>query len=437
MIATHIFFLLIKVFVTYPFNKKSRIIVNSLLNNHSYRFPESMQGSFKAPFHYLRHSIFFIVKKKKTVYPKYNNNGIGVFDGNGKSLKNRFDYLNHLETLSPGFGIGRDQLYLQQKTAPLLYVLFLFVLVTPISLFATKRKGAMALVLLEFPEWVALTETLKKEKCKYLYHFCAYEKDSNFIAYLNLKSKIINHKVPSSNPLKNFYKYLICDTLAITAPFQNQEIDKLSINWSINKTIQWPIENFQNLIPYFNNNSNNKPQFDLAFLSSGIWLRQNQGHTPLGTGDQESELALMDHLKEYLTLNKNIRFLVLLHPIEKKSEMLYQAAINHYNALFNNIKVNFGDQDRNSFEYFSKSNLTIAAYSSTNLQRLFCGYKTLYAPLKFKINLYEHSAINNIAVKNKQELFELLNQSMKLSDKEFFELYVLKEYHHSNYVFKT
>ena len=433
MIALQIFFLLLKAFILSPVSKPHSIIIKALLNKHSYRFPASMQTNYKAPVHYLRHVLFFIFKKKRKKNLTFGENqSIGIFDGKYDSISDRYAYLKQLETPLPGFGISRDNLKIKgffSKVEALIGVLILTFLFTPIIILSSKRKGTISLILLEYVEWVALFQFLNARKCNYLYHFCAYEKDAGIIGWICSKKGIINHKVPSSNPLKNFYKNIYCDILSITTPFQKPEIEKLSHNWRVKKIVVWPIENFQKLQPFYNVEPNSKKEFQLGFLSSGIWLRQKQGHSPLGTGDQESELALLEILKEFLSKNRSISFIVLLHPIEKKSIEVYEEACNHYRNLFDGINLYFGNKEKSSYEYFSVTDTTIAAYSSTNLQRLFCGYKTLYAPLKFQTKLYEHSDIEKIIALDKNSLFELLYTTLKLSEKDFFNYNNLMEYH--------
>lgn len=441
MLPLYIFILLLKAFILYPFCKTHRIIIKALLNKHSYRFPASMQTSFKAPAHYYRHALFFLFKKQPAKHIQFNSNtSIAIFDGKSSALPDRFGYLRRLETPLPGLGVSRDILTINKLINKLIaWVLatILSILLTPFALVSLQKKGTISIIAIEYLEWVALMEFLKDNQCKYLYHFCAYEKDAPFIGWLNKKMGITNHKVPSSNPLKNFYKYTYCDKLAITTPFQKPEIDLLSHNWKVNEYVYWPIEYFQKLLPYLNNktDSQNK-KYQLAFLSSGIWLRQKQGHSPLGTGDQESELSLMEYLKEFLEKHQGISFIVLLHPIEKRSEEIYQEACNHYRNYFGN-NIFIGERNKRSFEYFQEVDTSIAAYSSTNLQRLFCGYKTLYAPLEFKFKIYEGSAIENIAPITKHNLFKMLDKTLKISEEEFFNHFNLQEYHYTAYSFKT
>lgn len=440
MIAIKIFILLCFAFLTIPFSKASRIIIYALLNQHSFRMEKSMQTSLRTTARYYLHAIYFILKKQPVpIWQLSKNQSVAIFDGKKKSISDRFNYLDHLNTQKPSIGVSRETLFISKPTNKVFALFFssvLFGVFLPISIFTRKRRGSIALIMLEFVEWIALTETLRMNNIKYLYHFSSYEKDAPFIGWLNNKFGITNHKIPSSNPLSNFYNYTYCDVLAITTPFQIPEIDLLSNNWRVKAFSYWPIENFQKLLPYLNKEDTpNRKKYQLGFLSSGIWLRQKQGHTPLGIGDQESELALLELLREFLNCNPNTSFIILLHPIEKQSEDIYKEACENYRTIFNNIPLNFGIRGMSSFEYFDSINTSIAAYSSTNLQRLFCGYKTLYAPLKFSYKIYQGSSIQNIAPTNKKQLFEKLDSTLKLSDKEFFTHNNLWEYHYSKYEF--
>lgn len=437
MIPLKVFLLLAYAFLTFPFSKSARIIITSLLNKHSYRLDNHTKKSWKSPGRYLRHAMHFIINKKPSKHQVFSKNqNVAIFDGKENSLVDRFEYLRRLDTPSPGIGISRESLYISGFSNKFISLILLTVLslwIIPSSVFTKNRKGSISLILLEFAEWIALLNILKSNKCNYLYHFCSYEKDAPFIGWLNKHLGIIDHKIPSSNPLSNFYKYTFCDKLAITTPFQKPEFEFLSKNWRVKEFTYWPIENFHKLIPFLNNGGSSTPQkYNLGFLSSGIWLRQKLGHSPLGVGDQESEIELVGFLKEFLAERPEISFIILLHPIEKKA---YEEACHYYRALFNNVTIHFGEQNKNSFEYFDSIDTAIAAYSSTNLQRLFCGYKTLYAPLKFKYKIYDGSSIQNIAPTNKKRLFDILEEVLNISDEDFFNTFDLWAYHHSNYNF--
>lgn len=436
MIELYVFLQFLVVFITYPFNKKSKIIIKSLLNKHSYRFAGSIQTSNRSLLIFYKQVLFFIFKKKSPPELIFSEGTIGIFDG--KNKLDRFEYLKKIVDNPPNFHISRDNLIIQgsiHKIVVLILSTTLLLIISPFVLLSKNRKATISLIILEFVEWIALSSTLRRYKCTYLYHFNCYEIDSNFIAYLNQKMNIVNHKIPSSNPLKNFYKYLLCDTLSLTTPFQKSEVSSLSHNWVVNNYVFWPIENFQHLLPYLKT-ENREKEFDLAFLSSGIWLRQKQGHLSIGIGEHESELELLRLLKNYLKANPKIRFLILLHPIEKKTESIYNEACDYYHRYFEGTNLYVGDKSKSSFEYFSESDTSIAAYSSTNLQRLFCGYKTLYAPLKIKNKLYENSSIENISATNETQLTQLLDQTIAMSDNEFFSFYKLKDYHYSSYNIK-
>jgi hypothetical protein len=77
--------------------------------------------------------------------------------------------------------------------------------------------------------------------------------------------------------------------------------------------------------------------------------------------------------------------------------------------------------------------VSIAAYSSTNLERLYAGFKTLYAPLGIRSDYYADSALNNIAAFDESALRSLLKLSSQKSDNEFFTSNQLEAYHHNYY----
>jgi len=439
MTSILIFLETIKIFISASFTKRSRLIVIPLLNPHSFRFSKELQNSNNAIFIYLKHALFFLLKKSSDGAIHFSaqiNSKAAIFDGASKSLYNRTEFLKKIANPQPAVGFSREKLTIQKKTNKL-FGLFGLSIIFPIllifNLFAKKRKATLSILLLEYLEWIAISELIDKHSINYLYYFCAYENDSNMIAHILKKQEVYINKIPSSNPLKNFYKYLVCDELSTTASFQKQEVKALSVNWDVNTISHYPIDSYHFLTNYLNKNLEETKQFKLGFISSGIWLRQQKGDTPLGIGDQESELDLMDILKRYIQ-SRNIKdLIILLHPIEKKEDSIYKQAKKHYREFFELPTIQYPDKNQSSFEYFDRIDTTIAAYSSTNLQRLFCGYKTLYAPTKFTNNIYTGFDMETIVGYNEKQIIQLLDNTLKMNDELFFSNYKIERYHYKSY----
>ncbi|MFW6047638.1 MAG: hypothetical protein ACOCP4_07640 [Candidatus Woesearchaeota archaeon] len=434
MIALRIFTLLVKAFILFPFSHKHRIIIKPLLKTHNFRFSASMQGNIKAPFIYLKKAVTFLFKKKHGLDPVFANNSVAIFDGRMITIDERYKYLISLNTVKPGFGISRENLSINDKkvrNTTFLITIILFIIISPLTLFTRTKKGTISILLIEFVEWVALIEKLRQKQCTYMYHFCAYENDSNFIAYLNRKMKIINHKIPSSNPISNHYKYLYCDNISFTAPFQKNESNFLKKNWIYKKEYNWPIENFQNLLPILKKQKTIK--YDIGIMLSGFWLRVKNDHNQANQISFHSEHLLLKFLNQYVSDNPRLRLIILLHPIEKKNITIYNEACLFYRKYFPSIEISIGSIDKESYEYFPIINTSLTTKSSSNIKRLFCGLKAIYAPFNYSSPFIDSSSLKRISAKNKNDFFSLLNKSLNLNNEEFFSYFNIYEYHYSTY----
>ena len=66
------------------------------------------------------------------------------------------------------------------------------------------------------------------------------------------------------------------------------------------------------------------------------------------------------------------------------------------------------------------------------MYRLFCGYKTIYAPINHDFEYFKQKNIESITCYSNDSLDDLISKSLKLNDKEFFDFYNLDEYHFKN-----
>ena len=138
-------------------------------------------------------------------------------------------------------------------------------------------------------------------------------------------------------------------------------------------------------------------------------------------------------LKNYIKDNVENALLIILHPLEKINSEVYNKSILYYKNLYNNDNISFIDKDINSLEYFKHINTTISTYSTLNMGRLFCGYKTIFAPIKYTKKFDQDPQLDSICVYNKNQLNNLLKKVIKMSDDEFFEYYRLNDYLYKNY----
>lgn len=94
------------------------------------------------------------------------------------------------------------------------------------------------------------------------------------------------------------------------------------------------------------------------------------------------QIFLIDH--------PEIKLLILPHPIEKREPEIWSKAMEHYNAFFQGVTVQFPqDVQLGSYAQFDSAEVSVASISSVNIERLFCGYKTIYAPVGASMDFLE------------------------------------------------
>jgi hypothetical protein len=171
----------------------------------------------------------------------------------------------------------------------------------------------------------------------------------------------------------------------------------------------------------------------IGFLSRGMWLRKERGDSFLGVGEDVAEYEAMNALKEYLLKHTDVTLWIFTHPIERKTPELYAKANAYYRSYFDGCKVSLPPADKSSYELFHTVDLALASVSSSNMERLFCGYKTLYAPIGLTIDLFEGTAVDKIVCKTGASLVIKIEESLQFSTDEFFANNGLKGYRYLDY----
>jgi len=70
----------------------------------------------------------------------------------------------------------------------------------------------------------------------------------------------------------------------------------------------------------------------------------------------------------------------------------------------------------------------IAVYSSSQAERLFGGFKTLFAPMGYLKNFFPGNTFDSISIQNYEGLKQMMIELQKISDDEFFKRFSLGEY---------
>jgi hypothetical protein len=298
---------------------------------------------------------------------------------------------------------------------------------------ASRRKGNWGLMLMQWLENHSIAQQLKHHHCSSVYMFGGYENDSPFtgLCFKTMGVQLI--LVPSPNPIRNFYQQTIAHGFVFTADFQRAEYERYRSEWQVDEIWNWPFPNYNKLTPYFKANDGIiNGQGKLAFMSRGMWKRAEQGlHSQNDNKDLEYELNCMAALKSFLIQRKTLQLLICPHPIEKQNTIDWDKMKNYYTQYFEGVEVLFPENpEQNSYQLFNAAEVSVASVSSVNIERLFCGYKTLYAPIGADVVFFGQSTLDGVVARTEEELHALLSRAFSMSEDEFFKAFQLTAYHH-------
>ena len=285
--------------------------------------------------------------------------------------------------------------------------------------------------MLELLEVTCVLNTLEDSGTRYLYYFRGYEKDANFCTLLLQSKNIYVHKIPSGNPLSNFYSSTIADAFSFTAPFQSEEYQILKMQWFVDRVLHWPIFNFYKLDEFIIEKNPVKKRKVLGLYTRGMWLRNERGDKHLGVGEEVAEEAMLSFTRKLLAENKELELVIFLHPTERSTAEMYERAKNYYHDFFDLPGISFAERTAASFRHFSDCEIGIASVSSVNIERLYCGFKTFYVNTGIKTPLFGRTKLSSVCIYDFDEFRAMISSALCITENEFFRNYDLSAYRHS------
>jgi hypothetical protein len=159
-------------------------------------------------------------------------------------------------------------------------------------------------------------------------------------------------------------------------------------------------------------------EFDIAFYSSGLWMRKLNNDKLPDNNSLENENWLINALFEYCKKQeKTLR--IFAHPIEKRIPNR-KLTLQHYGKYLQHDWVSIQNFEENSNAEFDKVNLGIALFSQLMFERIYLGYKTILTPIEDKKFPIPGSNIALICLASKLQLDQLLDQNIDKSTDDYF-----------------
>lgn len=414
-----------------PSDRRSYLAKKKIKECHSFRVVGSNpEGDVFAPLRYLKRASSFILRQKKD---KIFLMGASVYIQKDKQRHSAIEYIEYVTERQVDCILCRDTIQFKMHWTWRLIMLLQLHLMFPFFLtvsFFSKRKSTLSLLMLQWAENNLICQVYGNSKVHRVYLFGGYENDQCLTGLYFDTIGVQLVVVPSPNPIKNFYRQVIAHSFVFTSPFQRVEFDSLKSEWLIRDSEDWPIPEVKKLLPFIK--KDNGVVSRIAFMSRGIWLRKLRGiHAQNNNRDFEYEEGCMSVLRDFLKLHPQYELLLLPHPMERVNDEFWQNTQDYYNTYFDGIRVVYPkDATVPSYQMFDEAQLAIASISSVNIERLFCGYKTLYAPIGAEHDFFSGSSLDNIVARTPEKLMDLLNRSVTMTDDEFFQSFDLEAYRH-------
>lgn len=445
MVPLKIYYNLIKVFLLSFFSDDFKIISNQFIKTRSFRLHG--QQNFFLPLKIILKNVIVLLSlnaKKKingkdkkmenilfsSKYRPYNIHGKDSFDI-------RYEYVKRFKKLEdPEISIYRDKLNIysiSQKMIIIFLQIMVILLISPLYLFFPSKRNIICLHFSQYLEWVSILNHLHNFNGKNLYLFDAYENDVAFISFLAMNESYKVYIFPSLNPLINFYKYFYCTHIVLTSPYHYDELNKLDFKYKCQSFIGGPVNEFSILTKHFNIKSKTSYDYELGYFSSSSWLRKKMNLMINVGDDYTSEIKTYKFLKNYLREYDTSKFIILLHPREKRDEETFESSKNFYRNFFEKNNLEFGLINLSSTEYYKKINLKICSSQATHGSIIFCGYKSIYSALSKDRNMYAESDYLNTIAFNAKSLEKMIYSNCKISDEDFIVNKNLNKYVYKNY----
>ena len=301
---------------------------------------------------------------------------------------------------------------------------FFLMLASPFS----NHRSRLGLMILQWTENVKCMMVCQKWGVGRIFFFGGYENDACYTGLLAKSQGIHLMTIPSANPIRNFYQQVVTDTFVFTADFQKVEHEKYKGQWSSQQTESWPFIEFSKLQPYIKGTqlTNRKA---IGFLSRGAWLRKKRGvNAQNNNKDFEYEERCMQALHRFLSSHLGYTLIILPHPMECHRPEFKAQAIQYYQDYFNGLAVVFYDKGLKSYQCFDEMDVTVTAVSSANIERLYCGYKAMFAPLGAEMEFFSGSTLDNIVCRSEDQFDAMLMDIRSKEEDEFFSSDDLKPY---------
>jgi len=396
--------------------KSSVVAWRSALSSFSFRIPRGRSSSLSEAFIWLRHSLALAIRSGSDSFTPTSE--VLVVDDLAFKERGRVAYVSAILGTNCTF-IGLDALRANSlifKIRSLLYFSFLLIFLFP-WVFLSSRRASFSLIIYDLIVLFLLDRSIARSSVRRIVWFGAFEKGSPllidwFRRYRGIEVTI----VPSTNPLRNFYRHVVADKVVLTAPFQQQEVESgLAEGWVYKECVWWPPYGYERMLGVA---GRSVQRGVIGFLSSGNWLRRELGKDQLDPTWEQAEEVALRWCQTIVHSRQDVALRVFLHPLEKRDPELLARSLAHYEAL--GIPSTDIVSDRGGIAHPELMDVAVAVYSSALFERLYAGYKGVFAQPGMAPGYFMNGSICNAIAHKEDEFQRLLGQALGQEEDAYF-----------------
>ena len=360
----------------------------------------------------------------------FYNEAVGSWEAEYLRLNHSLDTYEHYTPYNTHLGVNIFSKFVYLALFAIVLLLSLPILVVrPVALWAL---GATVL-----HEHIKVMYQVNRQKPSRFYDFLSYEMGSSFLSSLLTRKGIKNYFITSPTPLYEVYPDCSCDVFLSTSPYHKDEIafaksDKnYPLNFHCNSMESWPYDQYTSGLQFNADLKDDQNQKNIGVYTSGVWWRRAEQHKEYAVGFFDSEDQMLSDIKAFVLKNPSYIPVLYLHPRERNSDTQLSKALVHYKKVFGKVEFKFGDFQRSTKAQFAHCNIAIAAGSNTIYERLYAGYKSLFAPYYQKQFPIKTSHLNSISARSYEDLETMILSFSQINTNDYFESNQLWDYHHS------
>lgn len=362
-----------------------------------------------------------------------------IFNGWGKVLaldgvqnahlsNSAFCSMNQIELFHNGLsyrGLFENATVVSKIKAVLLCVI-LGIVVFPFTLFFNNRAN-IALIIRYYIQIDFIASIVNRHGIKKIYDFAAYSNASNWSTLVFQKLGVHVLKIPSIVPLAAHLNNMVANEVAISTPYHQDEFDFFDLKATVNSVVHTLPKHSDYLIKYRNQRPKSKRNV-IGYYSHASWLRASHDHGESQFGLPALEQTLLKHLSKIIDSLDDVELFVFTHPRERHVEVLENTRNYYQTILGSNNRFELYTGTEKSSLIFEHAGLGVGTMSSVLLERLLCGYKTLFYTEGMQGFPVPKSSISSICADNYSNLKLLVEGGIQLNEDDFFSKMKLENY---------